>query len=249
MPKQRHELKLLLLQIRDTQETCIEEHESFAKYSGLKSSQIDILNVFETPFFEPHVIDGYDALFVGGSSEASVLEPEKYPFLEDCKRLLHYCIEQEIPTFASCFGHQLAVIALGGEIIHDEKDFEMGVIPISLNENAKDDPIFRDTPDGFLAISVHRERTLEAPNGCIPLAFTSPCSHSFRVAGKPFWTAQFHPEVDRQVLVDRLTRYKARYTSGDDHLEKILANAVETPESNGLLKKFVDRVLLTGNGI
>ena len=45
------------------------------------------------------------------------------------------------------------------------------------------------------------------------------------------------------MLVSRLTTYKAAYTDGDDHLQQVLDNAVETPESNALMRKFVDRVL------
>ena len=55
---------------------------------------------------------------------------------------------------------------------------------------------------------------------------------------------QFHPEVDRATLVERLTLFKDEYTEGDDHLQQVLDAAHETPESNRLLTKFVDRVVL-----
>jgi len=41
---------------------------------------------------------------------------------------------------------------------------------------------------------------------------------------------------------------KEKYTDGDGHLQEVLDNAQETPESNNLLKKFVDRVLLANDG-
>jgi len=49
--------------------------------------------------------------------------------------------------------------------------------------------------------------------------------------------------VDRATLVSRLTVYKDAYTDGDDHLQAVLDAAVETPESNALIGKFVERVL------
>jgi len=128
--------------------------------------------------------------------------------------------------------------------MRDEKDFEMGVIPISLTAEAKKDPLFRDTPNPFSAIAVHRERTLKAPGGCEVLAYTDLCVHSFRLKEKPFWTFQFHPEVDKATLIERLTIYKDKYTENDEHLEEILANVRETPESNNIIKKFVDRILV-----
>ncbi len=247
MAKNKDTLKILLLQIRDEPETRLEELQSFAQYSGLAMEQFDILNVFDTPEFDESVLAGYDALYVGGSSEANVLEPEKYPFLEAAQELLRRCIDLQLPVFASCFGHQLAVMALGGTIVHDEVDFEMGSIPINLDPAAAEDPLYHDVPDGFLAISVHRQRSAEAPAGCIQLAHTHECCHSFKVIDAPFWTTQFHPEVDLQVLIDRLTLFKAKYTDGDGHLQKVLDSAQETPESNNLLKKFVDRVLVDGS--
>ncbi len=244
MPKSRNELRILLLQIRDTARVRQEELASFARYSRLQPAQFDILNVFDQPVFSLDAADGYDALFVGGASEASVLEPDKYPFVPYGERLLLRCIEQDIPVFASCFGFQLAAQALGREIIRDTADYEMGTIPISLTAAARRDPLLKDTDDGFLAVSVHQEKALSAPAGCIELARTDHCCHAFRVKHKPFWAFQFHPEVDLEVLVERLTIYKEKYTDGDGHLAEVLDNARPTPQSNALSGIFVDRILL-----
>lgn len=223
-----------------------EEYASFVRYTGVQAGQIDLLNVFDTPDFSASVADGYDALLIGGASEASVLEPGYYPFLEPAIRLVLRCIDRKTPVFASCFGFQLTVVALGGRVIRDETDYEMGTIPIHLTEAAKQDPLYADTPDGFLAVSVHRERSPTAPAGCTTLAYTKGCCHSFKVDGCPLWAFQFHPEVDRAILVERLTIYQRHYTRDADHLQRILNAARQTPESNALLRKFVDRVLLDG---
>lgn len=242
--KTRSELRLLLLQIRDDERVRREELESIATHSKLEKSQIDILNVFDTPHFEARRVDGYDALLVGGASEASVLEPETYAFLQSGQDILMYCLEKEIPVFASCFGFQLAVVALGGEVIKDVNDFEMGVMPIKLTDAAATDPIYAGVPNPFMAVSVHQEKTLDLPSGCELLAYTDKCIHSFRVKDKPFWTFQFHPEVDRLTLVERLTIYKKRYTENDAQLDHVLSSLIDTPESNALMESFVDRVLL-----
>lgn len=236
--------KILLLQIRDDPRVRKEEYNSFVSYSGLTAEHIDIHNVFDQPDFDHRVMRGYDSLFVGGASEASVMEPENYPFINSSTELLGYCVAEAIPVFASCFGFQLAVVALGGELVRDDADFEMGTPAISLTSEAQEDPLFCDTPDGFHAVSVHRERAPELPPGTTLLAYTAACPHAFKLQGRPFWGFQFHPEVDRKTLVDRLTIYKSHYTEGDDHLDSVLASAVETPESNGLVKKFVQRILM-----
>ena len=246
MQKKKDDLRVLLLQIRRDPQVRREEHESFSDYSGLARTQIDIHNVFDVPEFSADIVAGYDALFVGGASDASVLEPEVYTFVPSGERLLRACIDLSLPVFASCFGFQLVVTALGGTITRDKENFEMGSVPISLRQTAHDDPVFRGVSDGFQAISVHQEKTLVPPAGCVELAYTAECCHAFKVVGKPFWAFQFHPEVDRARLVERLTFYKEKYTADDGHLDDVLASAKETPESNGLVKNFVDRVLLGG---
>ncbi|MFQ5543678.1 MAG: type 1 glutamine amidotransferase, partial [Nitrospiria bacterium] len=235
--------KLLLLQIRNHTDVRKEEHSSFVKYSGLRAEQIEILNVFDTPDFPQNIINDFDALFVGGASEASVLEPGRYRFIKASEALLLYCIDQTIPVFASCFGFQLAVRALGGEIIRDVKNFEMGTIPIHLTDLAKTDPIFENTSNPFIAVSVHQERAVASPSNCETLAYTEQCCHAFKVTDKPFWAFQFHPELDYMTLVKRLSIYSKKYTENNAHLQAVLNNAQETPESNQLVANFVNRVL------
>ena len=142
MTNDSSKLKILLLQIRDQQRVRKEELESFIAFSGLEARQFDVLNVFDRPEFDPEILDGYDALFVGGASEASVLEPETYPFVMPSIRLLQHCIKIDLPVFASCFGFQLAVLALGGKIVRDKTDYEMGTLPIRLTEQAHTEPLF-----------------------------------------------------------------------------------------------------------
>ncbi|WP_027857369.1 type 1 glutamine amidotransferase [Marinobacterium jannaschii] len=244
MAKKPQDLKLLLVQIRDEQQVRREEHLSFARYAGLAPHQIDILNLFDEPLFELQRADPYDAVLIGGASEANVLEPQRYTFVQQAQALIRYCAGRSQPVFASCFGFQLAVLALGGEILHKDQGFEMGTLPISLTRAAKDDPLFCDIPDGFPAVSVHRQYTLELPPGCELLAYTDQCLHAFRLRDKPFWAFQFHPEVDYQILIERLTFFRQKYTEGDSELDRVLQQAVETPDSNALVTRFVERVLL-----
>ena len=149
-------MRLLLLQIRHDPRVPHDEYDSFVRYCRVQPEELDILNVFDTPQFGPEVLAGYDALLVGGASEASVLEPDRYPAVPYCIELLRHCIDKDFPVFASCFGFQLAVLALGGTIIRDEEDFEMGSLPISLRPTAAQDLLFGDVSDGFHAIAVHR---------------------------------------------------------------------------------------------
>jgi GMP synthase (glutamine-hydrolysing) len=248
MGNRRDRLKILLMQIRNDDVTRLEELGEFVRYSGLAPEQFTVLDVFERPSFASTCMEGYDALFVGGSSDASVLEPDQYPFVEDAKRLLVYCLDQRIPVFASCFGFQVVVEALGGKVILDREQMEIGSFAVDLTPSAQEDLLLHDTPSPFWAICGHQERAASLPQGAIHLASTELCPyHAFKMEDKPFYAFQFHPEVDKQDLVARITRYKDRYLNDEEMLQNILSDIHDTPESNELIRKFVDRILLGGS--
>ncbi len=235
--------RLLLLQIRDHGAVRTEEVESFARHARVGRDRIDVHNVFDTPRFGSEIVRGYDALLVGGASEASVMEPDRYPFVEPIIEVLLDCIDLRLPVFASCFGFQAAVAGLGGQLVRDDEDYEMGTLPLRLTPAARSDPLFRDISDPFVAVTCHKERTTTCPAGAIALVETDVCLQAFRVEGAPFWAFQFHPELDRQRFIDRLGIFRSGYTDNDDHYERITAGFRETPESNALVHHFMERVV------
>lgn len=249
MKKSLSELKILLLQIRDDRETMMEELYEFVQYSGLREEQFTVLNTFITQDFSEEAIEGHDALFIGGSSDASVLKPEEFVFLADCRLLLRHCYEKEIPVFASCFGFQLLVQELGGEVVLDAEHMEMGTYAMQLTDAAKEDVLFHDIPNGFHAISGHKERADKLPLNAINLVSTHDCPyHAIKIADKPIYGFQFHPEIDTKDLVARLERYQNLYLEDAETFEKIKRNAhPDTAESNALVKKFIERVILLRN--
>jgi GMP synthase (glutamine-hydrolysing) len=252
MTKRKEDLKILYMQIRSDQETRDEEFDEFVRYSGLFPEQFTIWNVFDTDHFDATGASEYDALFIGGSSDdpddSPTLDPGRFPFITDAKALIRYCIDENIPTFASCIGYQIAIEVLGGEVVFDREHMEMGTYPIYLTEEGKKDLLLHDTPSGFFAVSGHKKRAAAVPEGCTLLAYSDLCPfHAIRVNGKPFYAFQFHPEIDRTDLLVRLKRYISRYFD-DEASKKVVERIVEanhdTNTSNTIVKKFVERVLL-----
>ncbi len=246
--KQRHELKILLLQIREDEETMLEEFYEFVQFSGLHENQFTKLNTCKTTHFQPTVINGFDALFIGGSSDASVLKVEDYHFVPDCKKLVRYCYDYNIPVLASCFGFQIAMEELGGKVILDKKNMEIGIYPIDLLPEAKHDPLLHDYPDNFWAVSGHKERANNIPQNCIHLASSKLCPyHIVKFIDKPFYCFQFHPEMGRKDLIARITRYQIRYLDDSEALQAIIDKSVQDTEySNKIVKDFIDRIVLSG---
>lgn len=246
MAKSRDDLNILLLQIREDEETCLEEFYEFVEFGELSEQQVTSLNVFKEQHFSPEILDQYDALFVGGSSDASVLKPEIYPFIASSRRLLRYSYDKHIPVLASCFGFQVVVAELGGQVILDKENMEMGIYPITLSEQAKQDPLLFDMPNPFPAVSGHQERALTIPEDAVMLGYSAACPyHIIKFKNRPFYAFQFHPEVGRKDLITRITRYQTRYLQDQEALQAVIAKATEeTTASNAIIKHFVDRIIL-----
>ena len=234
--------RYLLLQIRDDAAVCAEEYQCFLQHSGLAAENLDVFNIYKHTDFGIEILDGYAGLLVGGASEANVLQPELYSFIEPAVKLMRHCADIGFPVFASCFGFQLAVLALGGEISNCVQYRETGTVAVDLSKAAATDPLYKAMPDPLIVVSVHQQSATDLPDGCELMASTAACLHSFRVKNKPFWAFQFHPEVNLQTLIERLSRYQEKYTSNSARLDEVLAAAVDTPEANTLLAIFIGYV-------
>lgn len=240
----RDDLRILLLQIREDEISITEEFMEFVRYSDLAPEQFSQLNTYRCPDFDPNMVDEFDGLFVGGSSDASVLYPDQFSFVIHCRAMLKRCYQRHIPVFASCFGFQLAVEELGGSVILDKENMEMGIYTIELTDEAVNDPLFYDCPRSFAAVSGHKERAQSLPEEAVLLAYSKACPyHAFKLKGRPFYGFQFHPEVDLPILNKRLIRYHDRYF--DNNRQPNLINKISsTNEANGLVAKFIDRIIL-----
>lgn len=239
MINNRTNLNALLIQIRIDELVKKEELTSFALYTGINTNQFTIHDVFQKRLPTKEEIINFDVIFIGGASEASVSDPIKYPFVIGLIQFIKDCIEIKIPVFASCFGFQVTILALGGVIQKDEVNFEMGTYPITLSQDAYLDPVFKNIPNEFYAVSVHQEKCTELPANCTLLGYTKNCIHAFKIIDAPFWAFQFHPELNMKTLKERLSIYKEKYTEGNEQFNQVLSSLYETPHSNQLLRNFM----------
>lgn len=237
-------LRFLLLQIRDPDDPVIEEERSsFANKAGLEVEQILLHNLLDGPPTHAEV-EACDGLLVGGSGDYYVSKGH-VPGFEELMRFFREVTNRGYPTFASCFGFQLLVQALGGDIVHDPVNTELGTLELSLTEAGRSDPLFGYLPATFNAQFGHKDRADRLPEGCENFASSRLCRHqAFRVPKKPIWATQFHPELDGHTNKGRYLRYLEGYA---EHLtekerEEALENYRDSPETEELLKRFVELV-------
>lgn len=179
-------------------------------------------------------------IFIGGSGEFSVIED--HPFLPDFFSLLTQIVDRDIPMFASCFGFHALTHVLGGRIVHDDPNMEYGTYRVNLTAAAKTDPVFGSLPESFLTQSGHKDRAEKLPSNAIVLAYSDMCAfHAYRLKGKRVYATQFHPELSRDRMLERLETYAEAFNidrQGPQY-QAIMRNLAATPEANSLLPNFV----------
>ena len=156
------EPRILLLQARKPDDPMkAQEVSCFSRRTGLALEKIVSHDLLDGPPTLDRARQ-FDALMVGGSGEFLVSErdlPEFDRLLDFLRRL----VDHGMPTFASCFGFQCMVEALGGEIIHDPEAIEVGTYDLWLTEEGAADPLLGRLPERFLAQMGRKDRARLLP--------------------------------------------------------------------------------------
>ncbi|MCH2161388.1 MAG: type 1 glutamine amidotransferase [Phycisphaerales bacterium] len=238
-----NQLKILLLQIRDTPEIAMHEQRGFEQVGGLSSDQIQSVNVVNAPTLPLDLVDGVDAIFIGGSGEYSVTR--EHPFSEALSRLVIAATERDTPLFGSCWGHQFIAHALGGTVVTDAERAEVGNQDVMSTDAAASDPVFGGCPPAFPVLMGHHDYVQALPPGGLELAYSPICrNQAFRIEGKPVWGTQFHAELTPETLMDRLRTYR-QYVPDDDALERMAAQMRPTPDAEKIIPRFLEYVCHT----
>lgn len=235
--------RILLLQSRDEGDPMLaHEFYCFAERTGLPEEAFTTLNVAKDSF-DTSAIEGYDCIMVGGSGDHSLVKG-KMPWRQDFLDLLKAIVDQGTPTFGSCFGFQGIVLALGGSLRRMEGLGEVGSFSITLTEDGEQDGIFGDLPKTFIAQLGHNDEAAELPEACVHLASSALTQYqAIRVKGAPIVATQFHPELSHERNFERFVRYIENYKDPDETIEEAIERTkkdyVVSPESSGLLKRFL----------
>jgi GMP synthase (glutamine-hydrolysing) len=179
-----------------------------------------------------------DLVVLGGAGAHSAYVD--YPFTAPLSELVQELVERGRPFFGSCFGHQFLGRALGGSVVHDAANEEIGTFDLELTAAGRQDPLFRDLPERFPVHLGHHDRIERVPPGVLTLASTERCAQQvIRVAGKPVYGSQFHCEMTSEDMRRRVLMYAADYLPGEDPLGELSKRLHPTPVADRLLARFV----------
>ena len=241
-------LRYLLLQTRNASDPmCAQEVRCFARMLDCQLSDIEVFDLLAAAV-PGDTLQAADMVLLGGSGHYSAASepgrPRPRPWLQralDSMREIHRISK---PTFASCWGFQAMARAMGGECVHDLPNAEVGTIKLHLTDAGRSDPLFGSLPPAFAAQAGHEDHVVELPPDAVLLASSARVpEQAFHFDGKPIYCTQFHPELDRTGMLERVIAYP-EYVARIARIpfDDFVHNVRETPEANSLLRRFVETI-------
>lgn len=233
-------MKFRLLQARNPGDPVREEERAaFAARLGVPVDDVIPFDLLGRTPSAARVTDGVDAVLVGGSGAFSIFDDAPWipAFVDTIGELAH----GDVPVFASCFGFQALVVALGGTVRTDPENPEVGSFDLTLTPEASSDPLFAGLPERFVAQEGHKDRAYDFPASLVHLASSPRCRYqAARVADRPVWATQFHPELTAADNKQRFMRYFDLYKKafGAEEADRVANAFRESPEASGLLGRF-----------
>lgn len=238
------DVRIVLIQARSTEDIVVQEQECFRERCRVQADQIRAVSALRDRVDE-RLLRETDALMIGGAGEYSATKDYEWmPAVLDIVRIAY---DEGVPTFGSCWGHQVIARALGGRVIHDSERAELGCHPVTLTAAGMTDPLFGSFPERFLVNMGHHDRVVELPEGAVELAYSDTQRYqAFRIDDRPMYGTQFHSELDARRERERLLRYRDHYPeiAADNAFKAVMDNLADTSEVDHLLHDFVLKFVL-----
>lgn len=193
----------------------------------------------------PRWLDGVDAVVMGGSGSLGVHDAEAQAVLPALRRLIDACLDRGIPGFGICFGHQVLGFHLGAAVATDPRRAERGTVTCVRSRRASIDPVFRHLGPRFRAHAGHADHVAEVPAGVTLLAHnTTLKTQAFKVNGAPFYSTQFHPDMNADEARWRYRRCASHLARSPQELEA-QARAFDPAcrDTDSLMGQFLDWAL------
>jgi GMP synthase (glutamine-hydrolysing) len=137
----------------------------------------------------------FDAIIAMGGPMSAV-DDAALPWLSDEKRLIADAVADDRPFWGVCLGVQLLAASLGARVYPGPVP-EVGILPVTITEAGRSDPVFSALPEEVMALQWHGD-TFDLPPEAVQLA-GSPAypNQAFRV--RRAYGVQFHLEVSAQM--------------------------------------------------
>jgi GMP synthase (glutamine-hydrolysing) len=217
-----------------------QEQECFVERCRIPPDQFHLLNVARGDAPDPAILSDVDAVLIGGAGKYSAASD--YPWMSGLLALVERAVAAHLPTFGSCWGHQIIARALGGRVVHDPEFAELGCRWVECTEAGARDPLFRRFSARFQANMGHHDRVVDLPPGGVELARNEQPNQAFRLSHAPVYGTQFHSELDARRERERILAYREYYQQAlpdDETVQSVIDDLAETTEVDSLLYDFL----------
>ncbi len=190
---------------------------------------------------DPALLADFDLALVGGSGRYSAVGDA--PWHSSAMASLRALGASGLPVFASCWGFQGLSRAFGGTVRRAKELAEVGTYRVRLTEAGSKDPVFGPAGMVFPVQLGHEDLVQELPPRTTLLARSEAgVMQAFRFEDAPIYCTQFHPELTARSMRERVKAYP-RYALEvrGVSLKEFIASLRESPESEALLVRFVER--------
>ncbi len=222
------------------------EVASFARALETTEDRMSIFDLLNHPL-EPRHFQSIDMVLLGGSGHYSAAGDGVW--LDRALDSLRLIYDSATPTFASCWGFQAMARAMGGEVVHDLNRAEIGTLSLTLTKEGEQDPVFGPLGKTFAGQMGHEDVVTKLPPDAVRLASSHLVENqAYCFTDRPIYCTQFHPELNCGDLLQRVLHYPEyiRKIAGMEP-EQFVELIHETPDTEALLTRFVNRFLLGRN--
>ncbi|WP_345752161.1 glutamine amidotransferase [Microbacterium rhizophilus] len=236
----------VLLATRPEDGPADEEYEQFLRYGGLRPDELLRVRLESEPM--PSLdLDAISGIFVGGSPfNASDPDDRKSAVQRRVEAefdgLLREVVARDIPFLGACYGVGTLGAHIGATIDHTFGE-PVGIVPVTLTDAGRADPLLAGMPLTFDAFVGHKEAISTLPEEAVLLA-SSPGApvQMFRI-GRNVYATQFHPELDVDGISARIRAYAGHGYFVPREMDDTLAAVRRVPvtEAGRILRRFVER--------
>jgi GMP synthase (glutamine-hydrolysing) len=230
---------ILIIKTGSVKNEFLSAHQDFdemiIKNAGIDAADVQVVQIFQGEILpDPDEVSG--AIITG--SVAMVTDRELWSVYSE--QWIKKASKRGLPILGICYGHQLIAQALGGEVVFHPDGYELGTVPITLNEDGVEDELLGVLPKSFLGQVIHSQTVRQLPPGAINLASNDfESNHAFRY-GWNVWGVQFHPEFTAAFMRDFITQEGKGLKKTAKELAAIQASLQENEFGKMLLENFCD---------
>jgi GMP synthase (glutamine-hydrolysing) len=233
--KNRLNRKFLIIQFR-TGRLESEEQDAFSNKLGIPKKEILFVNMLND-FHSLPDLSMVQALILAGSGNKSLTTTHEW--VGPLMIYLKAAIKKRFPILGVCFGHQLLSLIYGATIVTDALQKEVGIVPINLNVDGKNDPLFASLRSTFYSMAGHNDSIINLPKILTVLASNDNCQvQAFKLKFATVYGVQFHPELTEKDFNARIKYYGKKYLNTNTDVKTALKHKLRSTTDKKLLSNF-----------